>query len=116
MLVLHHGREATHLFLYLLSVSNLFGIGNSLCLCFGGSRFTPNVSGRPDGQAASDALSQNRAVRVRRERNSRPAPSLLEQQRAREQRARDRMRGREIDEFMSAASVYTADEIRAQQV
>ena len=77
---------------------------------------TPNISGHPDGQAASDALARNRAVRIRHERNSRPAPSVLEQQRAREQRNRDRLGDREIDDFMSAASVYTADEIRAQQV
>ena len=72
----------------------------------------PNISGHPDGAAATRFLAEQRRDRIQRERRSRPDPTLLEQQAAREQRAR----GREIDDFMSAASVYTAEEVRLQQV
>ena len=68
--------------------------------------FVGHSSSHPEGQAASEFLAEQRRVRIATERRSRPAPSRAEQAEAR----RLRRIGRELDEFMSAASVYTADE------
>ena len=67
------------------------------------------LSSHPDGAAAHALLAANRATRIRAERLARPAPTLLEQQAARVERARQRELGRDLDDFMSAASVGTAD-------
>ena len=66
----------------------------------------------PDGAAASDRLAQRRAARIQVERRPRPLLSEAEKAAARHQRAL----GREIDDFMSTASVFTAEEIHVRQV
>ena len=58
-------------------------------------------------------------MRIREERRPRPAPTLLEQQAARVERARareQRARGEELGDFMSAASVLTAAEMALVQL
>ena len=74
----------------------------------------------PNGPAAYQFLADSRAARIRGERAARPAPTLQEQQAAREERARRRSAAaadeaaiqRDLDDFMSTASVYTSDEVR----
>ena len=60
--------------------------------------------GIPSGRAAHDYLASNRRVRIRAEQRVRHTSA--EREAARAQRRRDR----QLDDFMSAASVYTADE------
>ena len=107
-----------------LSVTFVFGLlffaKSSISLCFWDSIFIPNIPGHPDGMDASDMLARNRAARIRFERNSRHAPTAEEQQLARQERALARARqarlNTDLDDFMSAASVYTDEEVRIQQV
>ena len=61
-------------------------------------------------------LAANRAARIQSERSSRPSPSLAELQRAREQRALDRVRASDLGDLMSVASVYASEEVRIRQV
>ena len=78
------------------------------------SRFlTPRRSryASPNGAAAHNFLAANRAARIRGERHARPAPTLQEQQAAREARAaaRDEQRQLELGDYLSVASLATAD-------
>ena len=77
----------------------------------------------PNGAAAHQFLADSRAARIRGERAARPAPSAREQQEAREQRARLRARDareaelqRGLDDFMSTASVATADPLNLRHL
>ena len=75
----------------------------------GGSEHSPS---HPDGPAAHTVLAEQRAARITAARRHRPPPTASEQADFRQRR----MRGRELGEYMSAASAYTADEMRARQV
>lgn len=68
--------------------------------------------GRPDGPAASDHLSAQRAARIQAERRARVPLTEAEKRAAMAQWVIDR----ELDDFTSAASAYTADDINVMQV
>ena len=76
--------------------------------------FLPILSGHlpnPHGAAASDHLAQQRNVRIQAERSARRQPTAAEQAEARRQRRIDR----ELGEFMSTASVVTAEDLRVER-
>ena len=72
----------------------------------------------PEGPAAHQLSAENRAARIRGDRASRPAPTLREQQYARERRAREREAAVQSDlgEYMSAAPLQTADPLHLGQL
>ena len=95
----------------------------SLLFCFLTFRALGGHVPNPNGAAAFQFLADSRAARIRGERASRPAPTVLEQQAAREERARLRARNaaenvvqRDPDEFMSTASVYSTGALSLHQL
>ena len=68
----------------------------------------------PNGGAAATWLAGNRQVRIQAERTARPRVPSAERLAARQARARARQEalGRELGDFMSAASVVSAEDMR----
>ena len=85
------------------SKKGVFGSFFLSSLFFSSGHFT-----NPDGQAATEFLAEQRRGRITAERRDRPQPTRAERDEARRQRILDR----QLEDFMSAPSVYTAEEER----
>ena len=72
--------------------------------------------GNPNGGAAATWLAGNRQVRIQAERVSRPRVPSAERLAARQARARARQAAldRDLDDFLSTASVISADDLHVR--